>query len=92
MTATPENHLQVLEEVCAPAIADQAEKVDRGVVFPDQAYHNSERRRPVEDVSSTGVGGLRLAQSVHRCHEALRQTAGLNQEVHDAVELIAAGS
>ena len=37
MTATPENHPQVLEEVCAPVIADQAEKVDRGVVFPDQA-------------------------------------------------------
>ena len=34
----------------------------------------------------------RLAQSVHRRHEALRHTAGLNQEVHDSLVLVAAGS
>ena len=34
----------------------------------------------------------RLAQSVHRRHDALRHTAGLNQEVHDALVLLAAGS
>ena len=34
----------------------------------------------------------RLAQSVHRCHDSLRRTAELNQEVHDALELIAAWS
>ena len=34
----------------------------------------------------------RLAQSVHRRHDALRHTAGLNQEVHDALVLVAAGS
>ncbi len=34
----------------------------------------------------------RLAQSVHRRHDALRHTAGLNQEVHDALVLMAAGS
>jgi hypothetical protein len=34
----------------------------------------------------------RLARAVDRRHEALRQTAGLNQEVHDALVLLAAGS
>ena len=34
----------------------------------------------------------RLAQSVHRRHDTLRHTAGLNQEVHDALVLMAAGS
>ena len=34
----------------------------------------------------------RLTQSVHRRHDALRHTAGLNQEVHDALVLLAAGS
>ena len=34
----------------------------------------------------------RLADSVHRRHEALRETAGLNAEVFDALVLIAAGS
>ncbi len=34
----------------------------------------------------------RLAQSVHRRHDALRHTAGLNQEVYDALMLMAAGS
>ena len=34
----------------------------------------------------------RLAQSVHNRHDALRHTAGLNQEVHDALILMAAGS
>ena len=34
----------------------------------------------------------RLAQSVHRRHDALRHTAGLNQEVYDALVLVAAGS
>ena len=33
-----------------------------------------------------------LAQSVHRRHDALRHTAGLNQEVHDSLVLMAAGS
>ncbi|MBI1353416.1 MAG: ferritin-like domain-containing protein [Acidobacteria bacterium] len=33
----------------------------------------------------------RLAASVHRRHEALRHTAGLNQEVRDALVLLAAG-
>ena len=34
----------------------------------------------------------RLAQSLHRRHDALRHTAGLNQEVHDALVLMASGS
>ncbi len=34
----------------------------------------------------------RLAQSVHNRHDTLRHTAGLNQEVHDALILMAAGS
>ena len=34
----------------------------------------------------------RLARAVDRRHEALRQTAGLNPEVHDALVLLAAGS
>ena len=34
----------------------------------------------------------RLAQSVHHRHDALRRTSGLNQEVHDALVLMAAGS
>ena len=34
----------------------------------------------------------RFAQSVHRQTDALRHTAGLNQEVHDALVLVAAGS
>jgi TusA-related sulfurtransferase len=34
----------------------------------------------------------RLARVVERRHEALRHTAGLNQEVHDALVLLAAGS
>ena len=34
----------------------------------------------------------RLAQSVHRRHDALRHTAGLNREVYDALVLVAAGS
>ena len=34
----------------------------------------------------------RLAQSVDRRQDASRQTAGLNREVYDALELIAAGS
>ncbi len=34
----------------------------------------------------------RLAQSVQRRHDALRHTAGLNQEVYDALVLVAAGS
>ena len=34
----------------------------------------------------------RLAQSVHSRHDALRHTAGLNQEVNDALLLLAAGS
>ena len=33
----------------------------------------------------------RLAQAVHRRHDALRQTAGLNEEVLDALTLLAAG-
>ena len=33
-----------------------------------------------------------MAQSVHSRHDALRHTAGLNQEVHDALILVAAGS
>jgi len=42
----------------------------------------------------TGDPGLktRLAQSVHRRHEALRQSVGLNAEVFDALVLLAAGS
>jgi hypothetical protein len=38
--------------------------------------------------------GLReqLANAVHRRHDALRHTAGLNAEVHDALLLMAAGS
>jgi hypothetical protein len=35
---------------------------------------------------------LRLAAAVHRRHDALRHTAGLNAEVFDALVLIAAGS
>ena len=34
----------------------------------------------------------RLARAVERRHEVLRHTAGLNQEVHDALVLLAAGS
>lgn len=34
----------------------------------------------------------RLAAAVERRHEALRHTAGLNEEVHDALVLLAAGS
>ena len=34
----------------------------------------------------------RLAQAVHSRNDALRHTAGLNQEVHDALVLVAAGS
>ncbi len=34
----------------------------------------------------------KLAQSVHRRHDALRHTAGLNQEVLDALTLLAAGA
>ena len=33
----------------------------------------------------------RLVQSVDRCQDALRQIAGLNREVYDALELIAGG-
>ena len=34
----------------------------------------------------------RLAEAVHRRHDALRHTAGLNEEVFDALVLLAAGS
>jgi hypothetical protein len=34
----------------------------------------------------------RLADAVHRRHDALRHTAGLNAEVFDALLLVAAGS
>jgi hypothetical protein len=34
----------------------------------------------------------RLADAIHRRHDALRQTAGLNEEVFDALLLMAAGS
>ena len=33
-----------------------------------------------------------MAQSVNRRHDTLRQTAGINREVYDAMVLIAAGS
>jgi len=46
------------------------------------------RRHLAEDPSFRA----RLASAVHRRHDALRHTAGLNAEVFDALHLLAAGS
>jgi hypothetical protein len=70
----------VTREVCRLSAQDEARHVAFGVAH--LARHTEE---------DPGLRG-RLAMAVHRRHETLARTAGLNAEVLDALILLAAGS
>ena len=70
----------VTATVAKLAAQDEARHVAFSVAHLSQHLNSDSAIRP------------RLAEAVHRRNEALRQTAGLNAEVFDALVLIAAGS
>jgi hypothetical protein len=70
----------VTAAVARLAAQDEARHVAFGVAHLRQHLETDPGLRP------------RLAAAVHRRHEALKHTAGLNSEVFDALVLIAAGS
>ena len=70
----------VTREVARLAAQDEARHVAFGLAHLE--------RHTAEDITLQG----RLAMAVHRRHDALAYTAGLNEEVFDALLLLAAGS
>ena len=70
----------VTASVAKLAAQDEARHVAFGLAHLGQHVNSDAGLRP------------RLADAIRRRHEALRQTAGLNAEVYDALMLVAAGS
>ncbi|MGH9189046.1 MAG: ferritin-like domain-containing protein [Acidimicrobiales bacterium] len=70
----------VTARVCHLALADEARHVAFGMAHLDSALRADPGLR------------ARLAAAIHRRHDALAQTAGLNAEVFDALVVLAAGS
>ncbi len=60
MTATANNYLQVLEEVCTTAIAPHSHDVDQTGAFPQQAIATLRSSGLLGSVSAPEVGGLGL--------------------------------
>ena len=70
----------ITASVARLAAQDEARHVAFGLAHLGQHLSRDEGLRP------------RLADAIRRRHDALRQTAGLNEEVFDALLLMAAGS
>jgi hypothetical protein len=70
----------VTAAVCRLAAQDEARHVAFGLAHLGQHLRRDPSFRP------------RLADAIRRRHDALRNTAGLNEEVYDALALLAAGS
>lgn len=63
------------------------------LALADEARHVAFGMAHLEHVLAADAGfRTRLASAIHRRHDALAHTAGLNQEVFDALVVLAAGS